>query len=615
MFTGRIRALLFPKWPIIHNTLSSGIPYVTSSVDARRAPLDNISSRSSASEKRTKGTNDEEVDVLIVGAGGAGLTAALRSRFYGLQTLVIEKNDKLGGSSAYSGAGLWVPQNPLAEVAGILDSKDDALMYMENVIGDGAGPASSRSRKVTYLEQGPQMVRFLQTLGFNWRLSRGCPDYYPTLPGAMPHFGRTIEPGIFDLNQINNWQSLLRARPRQPPPLFTDEASSITRMGSTVRDFGTVIKVMCRSIWLKLLGQAPATMGQSLIGQLIHLGQRSDVPIWRNARLVEIMNREDGTVVGASVRIGNEDDSGLRRIHVRRGVLLCAGGFAHNREMRTRYGPSPASTEWTSTPEGDTGDAILAGMKLDAATALMDDAWWGPTILDPVMGKYYFALQERARPFSIIVDSSGSRFMNESGSYTDCGKQQYARNHDVQAIPAWLVLDANHRKRYSLGTLMPRQEPKVGLEAGWIHRADTLSELASRIRVSPTMLEATISRFNGMARAGVDVDFGRGGNVFENYFGDPQVQPNPNLGPIAVPPFYAVPIVPGDLGTKGGLVTDEHARVLRPDGTVIKGLYATGNTTASIMGRTYPGAGSTLGPALTFGYIAVNHMAGDDDLS
>lgn len=559
-----------------------------------------------------QGPYDEEVDVLIVGAGAAGLTAALRTHFHSLQPLLIDKNDKLGGSSAYSGAGLWIPQNPLAEAAGIRDNKQDALKYMEAVIGHDAGPASSASRKLAYLDQGPHMVRFLQTLGFNWRLSRGCPDYYPTAPGAMPHFGRTIEPGVFDLNRIDKWQSLLRARPRQPPPLFTDEASSVTRLGSSFRDFGKAMSVMCRGIWLKLRGQAPATMGQSLVGQLLYLGQQSQVPIWRNARLVDIIQAPDGTVVGASVQQTNSDGGHreLRRIHARRGVLLCAGGFAHNKEMRDRYGPAPASTEWTSVPEGDTGDAIQAGIKLGAATALMDEAWWGPTILDPVLGRYFFALQERARPYSIIVDSTGSRFMNESAPYVDCGHNQYRRNQEVKAIPGWLILDTNHRKRYSLGSLMPRQEAKVGLENGYIYRADTLASLASQIDIKPSALESTVARFNGIAKDGVDADFGRGGNVFDNYFGDPKVQPNPNLGPISAPPFYAVPIVPGDLGTKGGLVTDEHARVLRSDGSVIKGLYATGNTTASIMGRTYPGAGATLGPALTFAYIAVNHMAG-----
>ncbi|KAK9439941.1 FAD binding domain-containing protein [Metarhizium brunneum] len=547
---------------------------------------------------------DSEVDVLIIGSGAAGLTASLRAHFHGLEPLVVEKNGKIGGSSAYSGGALWIPQSPLAKEHGIRDSKADALAYMETLIGH-VGPASTRQRKLAYLEQAPFMVDFLRHQGFNCRLSKGCPDYYPKTPGAFAKFGRTIEPGIFDLNKLNQWQTLVHTRPLQPPPCFTDEFASLTKMGSSASDFAQALKLQCRILWRKAVGEEPATMGLSLVAQLLHLNQQRNLAIRRNTALVDMIQQQDGAVVGATV----QQNGRIQSIRARRGVLLCAGGFAHNRAMREECGPAPASTAWTSTPEGDTGDAIRAGVRLGAATALMDGAWWGPTIVDPVAGKNFFALQERSRPFSIIVDSSGSRFMNESAEYTACGREQYARNRDVKAIPAWLALDANHRKRYSLGCLMPRQEPEAGLRKGYIYKAETLGALAAKIGVDPAGLRATVSRFNTMAREGVDRDFGRGSDAYDNYFGDGKVGPNPNLGPVAVAPFYAVAVVPGDLGTNGGLITDEHARVLRADGSVIKGLYAAGNTSASVMGRSYPGAGSTLGPALTFGYIAVNHMA------
>ncbi|KAG8408542.1 hypothetical protein J3458_019575 [Metarhizium acridum] len=547
---------------------------------------------------------DAEVDVLIIGSGAAGLTASLRAHSHGLEPLVIEKNGKIGGSSAYSGGALWIPQSPLAKEEGIRDSKADALKYMETLIGH-VGPASTRQRKLAYLEQAPLMVDFLRNQGFNCRLSKGCPDYHPKIPGALAKFGRTIEPCIFDLNKLNQWQTLLRTRPLQPPACFTDEFTTLTRMGSSVRDFVQALKVRRRILWLKAVGEAPATMGLSLVAQLLHLNQQRNLAVQRNTSLVNIIQQQDGAVIGATV----QENDRIQSIRARRGVLLCAGGFAHNRSMREQYGPAPASTEWTSTPEGDTGHAIRAGMRLGAAAALMDDAWWGPTIVDPVVGKNLFALQERSRPFSIIVDSSGSRFMNESADYTDCGRKQYARNRDVKAIPAWLVLDANHRKRYSLGCLRPRQEPEAGLKEGYIYKAETVGALAAKIGVDPAGLQSTVSRFNVMAKEGVDRDYGRGSDEYDNYFGDPKVTPNPNLGPVAVAPFYAVAVLPGDLGTNGGLVTDEHARVLRADGSVMKGLYAAGNTSASVMGRSYPGAGSTLGPALTFAYIAVNHMA------
>jgi helvolic acid biosynthesis 3-ketosteroid Delta1-dehydrogenase len=553
---------------------------------------------------------DTNVDLLVVGGGGAGLTAALRAHALGCKPLVIEKNDQIGGSSAYSGAGLWVPLNSYVQQEGVNDSFEDALTYMESVIGD-VGPVSSRERKLAFLTRGPDMIDFLSKKGFRWRSSKGVPDYYPKAPGAFKTWGRTVEPDVFDLKKLEDWRGHLRARPRQPPPLFTDEVSSLTRLGSSLRDFSTAIKVILRGIWLTVArGQHPSTMGQSLISQLLYLCKEAGIPVWRNSPLIELISTTDGSVIGAKV----QKDGSTHSVRAQGGTLLCAGGFAHNQSMRSQFGPQPASIEWTSTPEGDTGDAIQAGVKLGAATALMDEAWWGPSILDPVVGKYYFSLQERARPFSIIVDSTGTRFMNEAESYIDAGHKQYRRNQEVGAIPAWLVIDENHRRRYALGSLMPRQQPILGLKAGYIHRADTLEELARKIGVDAGGLQSTITRFNNMAAKGVDTDFGRGDNPYDNYFGDPKVGPNPNLGPIKRAPFYAVPVVPGDLGTKGGLVTDEHARVIKEDGSFIPGLYAAGNTSASVMGRTYPGAGSTLGPALTFAYIAAENVAKTKDI-
>ncbi|KAG9249492.1 extracellular 3-ketosteroid 1-dehydrogenase [Emericellopsis atlantica] len=548
---------------------------------------------------------DKSFDVVIIGAGGAGLTAALRAKSLGLRPLVVEKDDRIGGSSAYSGAGLWVPNNSYVQAQCVKDNKEDALRYLESVVAD-VGPASSRERKLAFLDEGPKMVDFLRKLGFRWRCSKGVPDYYPNAPGALPRWGRTVEPDVFDLKKLGDWGGFLRSRPRQPPPIFTDEATSLTMTGASAKHLAKAISVVFRMLWLRLRGQSPVTMGQSLIAQLLHRAKADEIPVWRNAPLMELLRGQDGSVHGAKIK----HEGSVVTVQANKGVLLCAGGFAHNKQMRDKFGPQPASTEWTSTPEGDTGDAIQAGVAAGAAVALMDEAWWGPTILDPEMGKWFFSLQERARPFSIIVDSTGSRFMNEAASYVDAGHRQYEHNTKVKAIPAWLILDQNHRQRYALGSVLPRKEPKKGLEAGYMHKADTLDALATAIGVNAAGLCKTIARFNDMAAQGVDLDFGRGDNAYDTFFGDPNAGgSNPNLGPIARPPFYAVPVVPGDLGTKGGLLTDHRGRVLREDGSSISGLYAAGNTSASIMGRTYPGAGSTLGPALTFAFIAATDMA------
>ncbi|KAK2764267.1 hypothetical protein FQN54_008959 [Arachnomyces sp. PD_36] len=549
---------------------------------------------------------DEETDVLIIGSGGAGLTAALRSHYHGLRSLVVEKDEKIGGSSAYSGGGLWIPNNPVSRLAGVEDTKKAAMAYMEAVIGN-VGPVSSRARKEAFLENGPKMVSFLQDSGYKWRFSRACPDYYPKEPGSKSGGGRTIEPDVFDVKKLGDWSDSIRQRPGlQLPPLFTYEAIPLTRMGASLGDFLTALKVMMRGFFLTCRGQAPATMGKSLVGQLLFLNRQADASIWRSTSLIELISDQEGSVIGARVEHEGKD----KNIRAKRGVLLAAGGFAHNRQMREEWGPAPASIEWTNTPLGDTGDAITAGMKVGAATTLMDEAWWGPSVLDPTNGTYVYALQERSKPFSIVVDSTASRFMNESEPYNDAGHHQYTRNQEVKAIPAWLIFDWNHRKRYAAGSLLPRQQPKKeALDQCHMYKADTIDDLAKQTGLDSTELQNTIRKFNTMAEKGVDEDFHRGETTFDNYFGDPKVGPNPNLGPIAKPPFYAMHLAPGDLGTKGGLLTDEHARVLKNDGTPIKGLYAAGNTSASVMGTTYVGAGSTLGPALTFAYIAANHMA------
>lgn len=386
---------------------------------------------------------------------------------------------------------------------------------------------------------------------------------------------------------------------------YTNEVGKFALVAKTWTGFTTAVKAVgLRMIGRRLRGQIPMTNGRSLIGQLLLLNLRRQLPIWRNSPLVELIV-EDGTVAGAVI----EHEGQRVRIRAERGVLLCAGGFARNQQMRETYGPSPASTAWTSVPPGDTGDAVRAGMDIGAATALMDDAWWGPTLVDPATGTPSFILWERSFPHSIVVDSSGQRFMNESESYVDAGHHQYDRNEQVPAIPAWLIVDARHRRRYPMATLPPGLTPRAALKSGFLIKADTLDELARAIGVDSAGLAATVKRFNEMARHGVDADFGRGRTAYDHVYGDPSNHPNPNLGTIEHAPFYAVEVWPGDLGTKGGLLTDEHARVLREDGNPIPGLYAAGNTTASVMGRTYPGPGSTIGPATTFAYIAMRHLA------
>jgi 3-oxosteroid 1-dehydrogenase len=555
------------------------------------------------------GRFDQVADVLIVGSGAGALVASLVVKEQGLHPLVVESTGNVGGSSALSGGGLWVPGNALMHEAGIPDSFDEALAYMEDAIGD-AGPASSRERKEAFLREGPAMIDYLRMLGMRFVYGRGYPDYYPDRPGASV-VGRGVEGAIFNGRQLGPWLSKLRMDTVMPPlPIYTAEVSQFALAARTPRGMLTAAKVVgARAVGRRLLGQVPLTNGKSLVGQLLLLNLRRSVPIWLDSPMRELII-EDGAVTGAVV----EHDGKRVRIGARRGVLLAAGGFAHNARMRRECGPHPTSTEWTSASPGDLGDAIRAGQAAGAATALLDDAWWGPTILGPA-GKPFFALWERSFPGSIIVDSAGHRFMNESTSYVDAGHAMYERNKKVPAIPAVLIFDSRFRRRYPLATLLPGLTPRSALREGWLKKATTLEDLARQTGVDPAGLASSVERFNRLARNGRDDDFHRGDTAYDRLYGDPSVRPSPNLGPIDAPPYYATAIYPGDLGTKGGLLTDAHARVLRDDGIPIPGLYAAGNTTASVMGRTYLGPGSTLSPATTFAYIAARHITRESALT
>ncbi|KAF2759019.1 3-ketosteroid dehydrogenase [Pseudovirgaria hyperparasitica] len=545
-------------------------------------------------------------DVLIVGSGVTGLTAALRAKYLGLKPLVIEKASKIGGASAYSGGCLWIPNNHLHRAAGIQDNTDEALRYLDNIIQD-RGPFTSPTRRKAYVETAPKAIKFLEDLGFKWHASLGYEEYYPDVPGSLSG-GRTIEGDTFDLKKLGSWlQHLLRDEYPPAMAMYAQETGPLLAFMTSSENRKVLLRVILKTLKWKLLGREPSNMGRSLIAQLLHLNIQHDIPIWRESPLVNLRTSTSGAVTGATIKHHNSEID----IHAPRGTLLAAGGFAHNAALRSQHHPSPTKTTWTSTPASDTGDAILAGMSLGASTALMSSAWWTPAVLEPTLNhKPLVLIYDRSRPHSIIVDASGSRFMNESQSYVDAVHAMYARHKSVPAAPAWMVVDAQYRRKYALGLLMARTKvPKNYTDSGYLVEADNLAELAGKMGIDAIGLQSTVSRFNSFAHTGVDEDFGRGGNAYDRMFGDPGVGLNPNLGTIEQGPFYAVRIYPGDLGTKGGLVTNEHAQVIKKDGSIIEGLYAAGNTSASIMGSTYPGAGGTLGPALTFGYRAADHMA------
>jgi 3-oxosteroid 1-dehydrogenase len=310
---------------------------------------------------------------------------------------------------------------------------------------------------------------------------------------------------------------------------------------------------------------------------------------------------EDGRVVGMVVV---SKEHGTKRIAARKGVLLACGGFEHNSQMREHYLPEGAHPDFSSGVPQNTGDGHRAAQTLGAAVDLMDDAWWMPSVRHPA-GASVPLVSERAIPCSVIVGTDGKRFTNESSPYVTFVHEQLAGNH----APIWFVMDAKARARYPFAQVLPGLPFSKGYyESGVIHRAETMTELADSIGVPAEALVSTVERWNGFVAKGVDEDFGRGRSAYDRYYGDPTLT-HPNLDVIDKAPFYGIRVEIGDLGTKGGLVTDEHGRVQRPDGSVIEGLYATGNASASVMGPEYAGPGATIGPSMVFGYLAVKHAA------
>jgi 3-oxosteroid 1-dehydrogenase len=543
-------------------------------------------------------------DVLIVGSGAAALTAALRAKYHNLNPLIIEKTSNVGGTTSYSGGGLWIPNSGIHPPS-VSDSFQEALTYMKNTVDVQPTKASTLARKTAFLENGPKMVNFLKDQGFEWQPSIGYPDYYPLVEGGKVG-GRSIEGKVFDLKKLDDWQNKIRMTTRKPLyPMYTFEAGDMYRHGSSWKGYFTAAKVVgLRMQWHRMLGRLPVTLGMSLVGQLLFLCKENGVNVSVDTALKKLVVR-DGVVRGAIVERGGEQEL----IEAKKGVILAAGGFARNTSMRQTYQDPMAAAAKTLTSPEDKGDAITAAMKVGSATELMDEAWWGPTLLDK-NGKPYWCQFERALPHSVVVDQAGDRFGNEAEAYTRFIHNFFAHQKKTGLhSPAYLIVDSRHRERFVFSGMRPKKTERWALDDGLLVKADTVEELANKLNIDAVRLRSTIERFNTMTAEGVDQDFNRGLSPYDHFFGDPDCTPNPNLGPLVKPPFYAAKLVPGDLGTKGGVLTDEYARALKEDGSVIEGLYAVGNSSASVMGKEYIGAGSTLGPALAFAYIAIDDIA------
>jgi 3-oxosteroid 1-dehydrogenase len=555
----------------------------------------------------------QEYDVVVVGSGGAGMVAALTAAHQGLSTIVIEKAPHYGGSTARSGGGVWIPNNEVLKRHRVRDTAEAARTYLHGIIGNVVEP----ERIDTFLERGPEMLSFVlmhSPLKMCWVPNYS--DYYPEAAGGRPG-GRSIEPKPFNARKLGADEPGLEPAYGKVPLNVVVMQQDYVRLNQLKRHPRGVlrsVKVGARTVWAKATGKHLVGMGRALIGPLRIGLRQAGVPVELNTALTDLYT-EGGAVRGVYVRqTGASETEEPTLVKARRGVILASGGFEHNEQMRVKYQRAPITTDWTVGAQANTGDGIVAAESLGATLELMEDAWWGPTV--PLVGAPWFALSERNSPGSIIVNMSGKRFMNESMPYVEACHHMYGGEYGQgsgpgENIPAWLVFDQQYRDRYIFAGLQPGQRiPRKWLESGVIVRADTLEELSAQTGLPADQLRATVQRFNGFAGSGVDEDYHRGESAYDRYYGDPTNKPNPNLGAISHPPFYAAKLVPGDLGTKGGVRTDVNGRALRDDGSVIDGLYVAGNASAPVMGHTYPGPGGTIGPAMTFGYLAALHIAG-----
>lgn len=542
-------------------------------------------------------------DVVVVGAGGAGMTAALAAARQGLDTVLIEKSSWFGGSTARSGGGVWIPGNYALKAAGEADDLAESKRYLDSIVGD----VVPKVRRDTYIDRGPEVMEFLKEhtpVRFTWVPEYA--DYLPEAPGGRAR-GRTVEAIPLDARFLGD--ELDRLHPpygKAPANLIITQADyrKISLGMRTIKGPLTLVRATLMRLVTLLLGKKMYAMGNAIAIGLRKGLMDAGVPVVYDTELTDLV-LENGRVVGVRVL----RDGTATEVRARHGVILGSGGFEKNLEMREKYQPQPTSVDWTTGAPSNAGGGILAGIAAGGQVDLMDDAWWGPTI--PLPSGPWFCLAERNLPGSIIVNAAGKRFMNEALPYVEAVHEIYkGQETGVSHVPSWMIIDQRYRNRYLFAGLGPRQPfPGRWLKEGVIRKASTIESLAAEIDVPAEALAETIERFNGFAATGVDEDFHRGESAYDKYYSDPTVKPNPSLHRIDQGPFYAVKIVPGDLGTKGGLVTDEHARVLRADGSVVAGLYAAGNCSSAVMGHTYAGPGATIGPAMTFGYLAALDIA------
>jgi len=553
-----------------------------------------------------------EVDVVVVGSGAGGLVSALVAARNHAEVVVVEKDKLWGGTSATSGGGIWIPGSDQAKAEGFEDNLDDAFTYIRGLSADNVPDENIRA----YVDNAAVMLRWITANTPVVYKAQPYPDYHAENPGGSVTGYRTHLPEMLDGTLLGNDLKTQRL----PSP-----AASL--FGYLNWTFAETYQLLYRSKgWLTGLARNMAkywldwplrftsrkdrrlTLGNALTGGLRVALNKAGVPVWLRTPLKELVT-EGGKVVGVVV----ERDGKPFRIGTRKGVVLAAGGFDKNQQMREANAPLYPETRLSGGVTSNTGDSIRAAAAIGAGTMNLQSAWAAPVFYVPGEDRGRLCTIERALPGCIMVNQKGERYLNEAASYHIVGQQMARRERDHgDGSPSWMVFDHRYRHLYPMGPLVPLVPDwlQSGPVKTILKKGPTIADLAREIGADPATLEAQVERFNLHAAKGEDPDFHRGEAAYDKMYGDYRHQPNPCLRPLTEGPFYAMPIYPGDIGTNGGLRTNARAQVVDESGQPIPGLYAVGNNAASAMGESYPGAGVTIGPAMTFGYIAARDLMG-----
>jgi len=544
--------------------------------------------------------NDATYDVVVVGSGAAGLTAAVTASLRGAEKVIVfEKGDLTGGTTAWSGGQVWIPNNPHMPEVGIEDSREKALTYIMSLSRD----MLDESLVESYVDAGPAMVSFLEKhTPVQFYAVEGMPDYHPEFPGGSVEGGRTIECPLYPFQELGEWEHKVTPSPYFANPNIT---MSETPLGKAIPEVPSKEELRRRS------AENERGCGQALIGRLLRACLDQNIEIRTGCGVKELIVEED-QVRGVAV----ETSQGLQKISATKGVVLASGGFDWDEDLRRSFlrGPMthPVSMETT------TGDGLRMSMKAGAMLSNMREAWWIPVAVvsteENPMGRVLINGQ-RTLPHSIMVNRHGKRFTNEAANYNAFGAAFHVEDvsrFEYQNLPCWLIFDGTYAEQYGFRVASGVEGKGV---ADWVTRAQSPEELAERLGIDGENLRSSIERWNTHCENSHDPDFGRGDSAFDRWWGDPhrKGQRDATLGPLTKAPYYAVEIKSGCLGTKGGPKVDKYARVLNIEGEAIRGLYAAGNVMGSPFGMTYGGPGGTLGPAMVFGYLAANHAVSRND--